>query len=314
MTEGISDRAKFRVFIEPRPTLDVFGEKDYDATTRSNGCVWTWKLTDTNGVAVAFDALVPTSLTPAEASVWLAECFPVTNWVFGTEANGGAVGLYDATNETGSAWWLDAGVTARTERAAWLESVLVLRAHGEIGGSWFVLPVDFGDGETNGVYFTWNWMKDNLNRYPTNDFETSCDILRTAQENGYPRWQNYVMGVDGSDPSNRIVTTYAPCASGTSVSCVDVVTPIASFDPPQKVGLEMEYRLYNVTHTRRGILPEAGETWHCYATNSVPRFAGFDLTKLHYGLKDQNRDYGQCLLEIYAIFKKGDIPEGAKAK
>ena len=27
MTEGISDRTKFRVFIEPRPTLDVFGEK-----------------------------------------------------------------------------------------------------------------------------------------------------------------------------------------------------------------------------------------------------------------------------------------------
>ena len=292
--------------------LDVFGEKDYDATTRSNGCVWTWKLTDTNGVAVAFDALVPTSLTPAEASVWLAERFAITNWVFGTEANGGAVGLYDSTNETGSAWWLDAGVSAQTERTAWLASLLVLRARGEIGGSWFILPVDFGDGETNGVYFTWDWMRENLGRHPTNDFEESCGLLRAAEENGYPRWQNYVMGVDGSDPSNRIVTTYAPCASGTSVPCVDVVTPIASFDPPQKVGLEMEYRLYNVTHTRRGILPEAGETWHCYATNSVPRFEGFDLTKLHYGLKDQNRDYGQCLLEIYAIFKKGEKPEGAK--
>ena len=295
--------------------LDVFGVKDYDSTTRSNGCVWTWKLTDTNGVDFVCDDFVPTNLTPAQASAFLAECFAITNWVFGTEENGGAFGLYDSTNEFGTAFCLDGSVEAVTDLARWIGTLLKLRSHGEIRETWFVLPVDFGGGETNGVYFAWNWMKDNLNRYPTNDFETSCDILRTAQENGYPRWQNYVMGVDGSDPSNRIVTTYAPCASDESGSRVDVVTPIAAFAPPAKVGVEMEYRLYNVTHTRRGILPDtSAQTWHCYATNDVPRFEGFDLTKLHYGLKDLNRDYGQCLLEIYAIFKKGDIPEGAKAK
>ena len=294
--------------------LDVFGVKDYDSTTRSNGCVWTWKLTDTNGADVAYDDLVPTNLTPAEASAYLAERFAITNWVFGTEENGGAVGLYDSTNETGSAWYLDGGVKALSERIDWLGAVLTLRAHGEIENTWFILPVDFGGGETNHVYFTWDWMKGSLGRFPTNDFEESCGILREAEPNGYPRWQNYVMGIDGTNPSNRIVTTYAPSTdSAKRASCVDVVTPIASFVPPKKVGVAAEYRLYNVTHTRRGILPDTSdEKWYCYDTNPVPRFVNFDLSKIRYGLKDLSRDYGQCLLEIYAIFKAGEKPEGAE--
>ena len=297
--------------------LDVFGEKGYDSTTRSNGCVWTWKLTDTNGVDFVCDDLVPTNLTPAEASAFLAERFAITNWVFGTEANGGAFGLYDSTNEFGTAWYLNGGVEAVTDLSRWIGTLLKLRSHGEIRETWFVLPVDFGGGETNGVYFSWGWMKDNLDRYPTNDFEESCGILREAETNGYARWQNYVMGIDGTNPTNRIVTTYEAVGNpGARGSCVDVVTPFAaSCNPPARVGVAAEYRLYNVTHTRRGILPEEsdlGQKWHCYATNDVPRFANFDLSRLHYGLKDLDREYGQCLLEIYAIFKKGLKPEGAE--
>ena len=93
-----------------------------------------------------------------------------------------------------------------------------------------------------------------------------------------------------------------------------VVTPFAaSCRPPERVGVAAEYRLYNVTHTRRGVLPDmSAEKWFCYATNDVPRFADFDLSGHNYGLKDLNRDCGQCLLEIYAIFKKGEKPEGAE--
>ena len=289
--------------------LDVFGVKDYDSTTRSNGCVWTWKLTDTNGADVAYDDLVPTNLTPAEASAYLAGLFAITNWTFGTEANGGAVGLYDSTNEVQTAWWLDGGVEAVADRTRWLGTVLGLRTRGEITRTWFVLPVEFPNDETNGVYFTWDWMKDNLGRFPTNDFEESCDILRTPQENGYPRWQNYVMGIDGTNPDNRIVTTSVSRNPLSDDSVIDVMTPIGTaFNPPEESGIEMEYRLYNVTHTRRGILPgDAGAP--CYGTNTVPYFENLDLTGLHYGLKDQDRDYGQCLLEIYAIFKKGVAPQ-----
>ena len=313
----IDSRTSMGAFVEETDrviVLDVFGVKDYDSTTRSNGCVWTWRLADTNGADFVCDDLVPTNLTPAEASAFLAERFAITNWVFGTDANGGAVGLYDSTNGTGSAWCLDGGVEAVTDMARWIGTLLKLRSHGEIKDTWFILPVDFGGGETNGVYFTWGWIKEELGRFPTNDFEESCGILRTPEENGYPRWQNYVMGVDGTNPSNRIVTTYAPSSdSAKRASCVDVVTPIASFAPPEKVGVAAEYRLYNVTHTRRGILPDtSAETWFCYATNDVPRFDDFDLTKINYGLEDLNRDYGQCLLEIYAIFKKGEKPEGAE--
>ena len=294
--------------------LDVFGTKPFDGTTRSNGCVWTWRLVDTNGTAVAFDDLVPTNLDVQAASDYLAERFAITNWVFGTEENGGEVGLYDSTNAPGDAWKLVAGVKPLDDRTRWLGTMLLGRYCGEITKSWFELPVDFGGGETNGVYFTWEWMKDNVNRVPTNDYEETCGILREAETNGYARWQNYVMGVDGSNPSNRIVTTYAPHASGTGASRVDVVTPFAaSCRPPERVGVAAEYRLYNVTHTRRGVLPDmSAEKWFCYATNDMPRFADFDLSALHYGLQDLNRDYGQCLLEIYAIFKKGEKPEGAE--
>lgn len=294
--------------------LDVFGTKPFDGTTRSNGCVWTWRLVDTNGNAVAFDDLVPTNLDAQAASEYLAGLFAITNWVFGTEENGGEVGLYDSTNETAGAWYLDGGAEPLTDRTRWLGTMLLGRYYGEITKSWFVLPVDFGDGETNGVYFTWKWLKDNVGRVPTNDYEVTCGILREAETNGYARWQNYVMGIDGADPSNRVVTTFVPCASGTGVSHVDVVTPFAALcRPPEKVGVAAEYRLYNVTHARRGILPDmSAEKWFCYATNDVPRFADFDLSGLHYGLKDLGRDYGQCLLEIYAIFKKGEKPEGAE--
>ena len=121
------------------------------------------------------------------------------------------------------------------------------------------------------------------------------------------------MGIDGTNPSNRIVTTYAPRNPAVGGSLIDVVTPIASSTPPEKVGVKAEYRLYNVTHTRRGILPDTSEeTWYCYKTNTVPRFEDFDLSKIHYGLKNLNRDYGQCLLEIYAIFREDEKPEGAK--
>ena len=299
----------FELGVERYLVLDVFGTRTFDGTTRSNDCVWTWRLTDTNGNAIAYDDLVPTNLAARAASEHLAGLFALTNWVFGTEANGGAVGYYDVTNGTGNAWELIAGAEPLTDRTRWLGTMLLGRYHGEITKSWFVLPVDFGGGETNGVYFTWEWMKDNVDRVPTNDFEESCGILREAETNGYPRWQNYVMGIDGTNPTNRIVTTCAPRDPAAGGSVVTVTTPIAAFNPPEgKTGVEMEYRLYNVTHTRRGILPEtSAETWHCYGTNTVPDFV-LDLSALHYGLENLDRDCGQCLLEIYAIFKKGEPP------
>ena len=289
-------------------SVTVEAKKPYDGTTSSNGCEWVWSLTDTNGNAVAYDDLVPTNLDAAAASAYLAELYMVTNWVFGTEANGGAVGLYDSTNEAGSARWIAGGISLVDDTKAWYASVLDVRLKGEIKESWFVLPVDCGDGETNDVYFTWSWLDTAIGRGPTNDYAETCGILREAETNGYSRWQNYVMGIDGSNPTNRIATIYEkmdPTDIMITNTTIRVVTPIEAFDPPSHgTGLKPEYRLYNMTLLPRGVLP--ADKW-LLGTADEPRFP-LDLPTLTYGLMTQTWEYGQTHLEIFAVFVGGEPP------
>lgn len=110
--------------------VSAYGTREYDGTTSSNGCLWTgWKLTDTNSQDAAFAELVPDAAT---TDYTLRQSFAVTNWVFGTEANGGAVGHYDSTNATDSAFFLSGGLKPIGVTNEWLSAVLVYRFSGDI--------------------------------------------------------------------------------------------------------------------------------------------------------------------------------------
>ena len=119
----------FETNTSPR-VVNAYGTREYDGTTSSNGCLWTnWTLTDTNFQDAAFAELVPEG---ADVDSALQLAFTVTNWVFGTEANGGAVGHYDSTNATDSAFFLSGGLKPIGVTNEWLSAVLVYRLCGDI--------------------------------------------------------------------------------------------------------------------------------------------------------------------------------------
>ena len=63
--------------------VTLTGDKTYDGHTTSNGCAWTWKLTDTNGVAQTWDELGDVS-----------NAFSIVDWTFGRKDHG----YYASTN------------------------------------------------------------------------------------------------------------------------------------------------------------------------------------------------------------------------
>ena len=149
----------------------------------------------------------------------------------------------------------------------------------------FIVPVDFGEGVTNNVYVTWDWILATLGRDRNDDEDETRRIMYAPDANGINRWQNYVMGVDGTVPSNRFLTVYAKTAESPTKIIVTTRIPADSFaNPPEGSGLKPAYGLYDVTAGGAGV--QVGEN------RDVPAFP-LDLNGL---------GYGQTLFKIKATF------------
>ena len=88
-------------------------------------------------------------------------------------------------------------------------------------------------------------------------------INNTVEANGLKVWQNYVMGVDGSNAANKLTTDYAVGAG----EMITVKTPISAFNAPADSGITVTYRLLT-TRT-----PEADDSWTVFAEGAAtPEF------------------------------------------
>ena len=108
-----------------RVTLD--GSKNYDGNTTSNGCAWTWTLSDTNGVTRGWTDLVDPSDDTRKA---LHQVFSITNWTFGNSH----VGYYASTNATAETQ-IVARLGSLDERVEWLRRLLVFVYTGTISAA-----------------------------------------------------------------------------------------------------------------------------------------------------------------------------------
>lgn len=67
--------------------------------------------------------------------------------------------------------------------------------------------------------------------------------INEVEANGLKVWQNYVMGVNGSDKGNKLLTDYVVGGGAGDGEWITVKTPIASFNPPTDSGITVKYRL-----------------------------------------------------------------------
>ena len=195
----------------PPRVVNAYGTREYDGTTSSNGCVWTnWTLTDTNFQHAAFAELVPEG---ADVDSGLQLAFTVTNWVFGTESNGGAVGHYDSTNATDGAFFLSGGLKPIGVTNEWLSAVLVYRLCGDIATATtnafevYFSPTDFPWDNGNPVE-------------PTNGYVRAMDgsVVHVVISNMFTHEEmdlgDFVFSYDGNRDPTASAELIATCTNG----------------------------------------------------------------------------------------------------
>lgn len=82
--------------------------------------------------------------------------------------------------------------------------------------------------------------------------------MNSVEANGLKVWQNYVMGVNGSDKGNKLLTDYVVGGGEGDGEWITVKTPIAAFNPPTDSGITVKYRLL------RTATPDGATSWQAF--------------------------------------------------